>query len=220
MDTLFQSAATRIAAEARTEAATVRNPMAPHDFAHPSITASDTFAGGRGYRDKFAQGFLTGTGSSSQFQATNMQVGDRRGFYNDNTSPLLAGVQASNLLPSWRRSYAFAPGLGLDAIRTKIIWTPDARGDVGGPAVPNYGYLARTGSGGDNDPQADPIVPNDGTFGAGLGVQAPQQGPKVLSTLESANGLESFMKEARAYADGETKRRLAQQRKDAKAALG
>ena len=217
MQELFVPAAQRIAAEARSEP--VRNAMAPHDFAHPPIASgSDTITGGRGFRDKFAQGFLKGVGGSSQFAGANMQVGLRRGTYNDNLSGVLAG--SKTLLPSWRRSYAFAPGLGLDAIRTKIIWTPDARGDVGGPAVPNYGFISRTGRGGDFDPQAGPILPLDGTRGAGLGLQSTTRAPQVLSPGEQPSGLEELFKQSRSFADGAAKRRLAQQKKDAKASLG
>ena len=219
MDTLFRSAAARISEETREEQKTVRNPLAPFDFAHPSIIENvASVTGGRGYKDKFAQGFLSGVGGSSQFQSVNQAIGLRRGFYNDNLDPLLRSTQT--LEPSWERSYAFAPGLGLDALKSKIVWTPDASGDVGGPSVPNYGYINRTGRGGDNDPQAIPIMPLEGADGSqNRGLEANTAPPAVLSG-SGGTGLEEFMKEAHSFAEGATKRRLAAQRMDAKRALG
>jgi hypothetical protein len=108
----------------------------------------------------------------------------------------------------------------LDALRSKVIWTPDAAGDVGGAAVPNYGFINRTGRGGDFDPQAMPITPLDGGEGQpNRGLEANTAAPAVLSG-SGGTGLEEFLKEARTFAEGATKRRLAEQRKDAKRALG
>lgn len=213
METLYQSAKTRLEKEEAEDNSTIRNPLAPFDWAHPVMSGLQQETGGRGYKNKFTQGFLSGTGSTSQFQGVNQNVGIRRGFYNDNLEGVLRGSET--LLPSWKRSYAFAPGLGFDALQSKVIWTPDSAGDSG-PAIPNYGALNRTGRGGDNDVQANPIMPVDaGEDGQNKAQVANTAAPAILSG-SGGTGLETFFKMAAANVESETKRRLAAQTTNAR----
>lgn len=71
-------------------------------------------------KNKFEQGFLGGIGSDSQFQTVfNLPIQP----FNSNND--LLSRFASTTAPSWDRSYAFAPGRGLDARATNITFTTD-----------------------------------------------------------------------------------------------
>lgn len=76
-------------------------------------------------KNKFEQGFLGGVGSDSQFQTVfNLPI-QPVNSNNDLLSRMMSTTSAS-----WDRSYAFAPGRGLDARATQITNTYDETVDT------------------------------------------------------------------------------------------
>lgn len=83
-------------------------------------------------KNKFQQGFLGGVGSSSQFQGANQTIPVMPSRSNDDFE---ARMRSSNgdatgeaLRPSWTRTYAFAPGRGVEARVSNITHTDDNAG--------------------------------------------------------------------------------------------
>lgn len=78
-------------------------------------------------KNKFENGWLGGCGSTSQFQGVNQTVPimpSRSNYDLDDRIESSNGTRTGQpLLPSWQRSYAFAPGRGVDALRTSITHT-------------------------------------------------------------------------------------------------
>ena len=110
MDTLFKSATARIGEETREEQKTVRNPLAPFDFARPSIV-ENVRRDRRSWLQRQVRSRVSFRDRWLVTVSVNQAIGLRRGFYNDNLDPLLRSTQT--LQPSWERSYAFAPGLSV-----------------------------------------------------------------------------------------------------------
>lgn len=82
-------------------------------------------------KNKFEQGFLGGVGSTSQFQGANSMLPVMPAQSNNDTYQRVMsvhGVAGEPILASWQRSYAFAPGRGIDAARSKITWTDSNAG--------------------------------------------------------------------------------------------
>ena len=77
------------------------------------------------FRNKFEQGWLGGVGGDSQFQHVIAQVG-LQGPKSSNDD--LEARFNSTTSPDWNRSYAYAPGLGLDALMSRITWTSKSGG--------------------------------------------------------------------------------------------
>ena len=135
----------------------------------PANTWTSTQLAGR-YKSKWVEGFLGGTGSTSQFQSVNqaLPVLPSRTNYD-----LTARVKQANgmnaartpIKPSWRRDYAFAPGLGVDAARSKITWT-DANAGIN----PQTGQAAPLVVPGKDYTETGPAPPTVSYNGQGLGV--------------------------------------------------
>lgn len=78
-------------------------------------------------KNKFENGWLGGCGSTSQFQGVNQTVPIlpfRSNYDLDDRIESSNGSRTGTpLQASWERSYAFAPGRGLDALQTRITHT-------------------------------------------------------------------------------------------------
>jgi hypothetical protein len=134
------------------------------------------------YKNKFAQGFLNGCGSSSQFQSVNsclpilpLQSNDSREARWLSSTGVISGAP---LLPSWGRQESFAPGQGLEAARSKITRTDDA---AGRDALTDV--VAPTTNAGKDVFQAGPAP----SLNSGVGAVAGQGAPVSLTGGEGSN---------------------------------
>ena len=142
-------------------------------------------------KDKFSQGWLGGVGSTSQFQSVNSTIPVMPNRNNNDLEARMVSssgvITGERLLPSWERSYAFAPGRGVSALHSRITHTDANAGQdtltgVVAPLV-NAG-IDRTGDG-----PAPPLR----TY-QGLGAMT--QAPVVVTGGEAADATVSALAQA------------------------
>jgi len=126
-----------------------------------------------------AEGFLGGVGSTSQFQSANTQLPILPYRTNDDLLQRIAQARGETvsgvpLLPSWERSYAWAPGIGVDAVASGITWT-----DTNAGLNPTTGLIAPLLAPGKDFTAEDPIAPAVEYKDQGLGAML--SAPFVLS---------------------------------------
>ena len=153
-------------------------------------------------KNKFDQGWLNGYGSTSQFQGCNQAIPIMPARSNYDLDDRIESSNGSRtgepLLPTWNRSYAFAPGRGVDAMQTRITYTTrnagleDTISGVVGPEVNagqdrfSDGPMApvRTYSGAQNTSTQAPYVATGGEA-----AEATQEGVYVARTKKTAKAL-------------------------------
>jgi hypothetical protein len=147
-------------------------------------------------KNKFQNGFLAGVGSTSQFQGANQTLPIMP--INSNND-LLQRVASSRglgagpaLQPSWERSYAWAPGIGIDAYRSRITWTPEGAG----LANPVSGTTAPITNAGVDRFSSGPIAPLQ-TYQLG---DANTQAPVTVTGGEGVNWLAIIEKNGKSRA--------------------
>lgn len=108
------------------------NPAVEHLMGYGGPPLGNVQLNGR-FKNKFENGFFSGSSDSQFHQAGGRTLPILPYNTNRDLEWRLAASKGDNvagvpLMPSWERSYAFAPGLGLDAKASRITHTPASAG--------------------------------------------------------------------------------------------